>query len=81
MWGCQPAGLKSREHPGLPRANCWDKTCSTKGPLVSILEVFIGGRGVTLAFHPAVWKRAGPGAVSDLIPQTWHGLPSSEMSP
>lgn len=34
-----------------------------------------------LAFHPAVWKRAGPGAVSDLIPQTWHGLPSSEMSP
>lgn len=42
---------------------------------------FIGGGGVTLAFHPAVWKRAGPGAVSDLIPQTWHGLPSSEMSP
>lgn len=42
---------------------------------------FIGGRGVTLAFHPAVWKRTGPGAVSDLIPQAWRGPPSSEMSP
>ena len=42
---------------------------------------FIDGGDVTLAFHPAVWKRAGPGAVSDLIPQTWHGPPGSEMSP
>lgn len=42
---------------------------------------FIGGGGVMLAAHPAVWKREGPGAVSDLIPQTWRGLPSSEMSP
>lgn len=42
---------------------------------------FIGGGGVMLAVHPAVWKREGPGAVSDLIPQTWRGLPSSKMSP
>ena len=42
---------------------------------------FIGAGGVTLAFHPAVWKRVEPGAVSDLIPQTWHGTPCSEMSP
>lgn len=64
---------------GLPRANHWDKMWHKGSPCVSF-GVFIGGGGVTLTFHPAVWKRTGPGAVSDLIPQTWHGSPSSEMS-
>lgn len=72
------------EIPGTSRASkskLLGQDMQHKGSPCVYFGGFIGGGGVTLAFHPAVWKRAGPGAVSDLIPQTWHGLPSSEMSP
>lgn len=69
--------MKSLEYP---KSKVLGQDMQHKGSPCVYFGGFIGGGGVTLAFHPAVWKREGPGAVSDLLPNCWHGLPSSKMS-